>query len=140
MRIIFAGVVCGHPLDTIKVIQQAGVRSSMLEVMKHLMVTEGVRGYFKGLLYPVLTAGSINSIFFSVYGWSMSQLSHPGSDRSRPHLLNVYLAGVAGGSIQLAIACPVELVKIRLQTQSGPGRYQGPGHCLRQTRAGQGLR
>ena len=138
MRIIFVGVVCGHPLDTIKVIQQAGVRSSMLQVMKHLMVTEGVRGYFKGLLYPVLTAGSINSIFFSVYGWSMSHLSHLGSDR--PHLVNVYLAGVAGGSIQLAIACPVELVKIRLQTQSGPGGYQGPGHCLRQTWASQGAR
>ena len=138
MRIIFVGVVCGHPLDTIKVIQQAGVRSSMLQVMKHLMVTEGVRGYFKGLLYPVLTAGSINSIFFSVYGWSMSHLSHLGSDR--PHLVNVYLAGVAGGSIQLAIACPVELVKIRLQTQSGQGRYQGPAHCLRQTWSSQGVR
>ena len=132
---IFTGVVCGHPLDTIKVIQQAGVRSSMLQVMKHLMVTEGLRGYFKGLLYPVLTAGSINSIFFSVYGYSMSVL---GSDR--PHLLNVYLAGLAGGSLQLAIACPVELVKIRLQTQSGQGRYQGPAHCLRQTWSSQGVR
>ena len=131
-------MVCGHPLDTIKVIQQAGVRSSMLEVMKHLMVTEGVRGYFKGLLYPVLTAGSINSIFFSVYGWSMSHLSQLGSHR--PHLINVYLAGMARGSIQLAIACPVELVKIRLQTQSGQGLYEGPGHCLRHTWSRQGLR
>ena len=131
-------MVCGHPLDTVKVIQQAGVRSSMLEVMKHLMLTEGLRGYFKGLLYPVLTAGSINSIFFSVYGWSMSHLGSTTS--TRPHLLNVYLAGVAGGSMQLAIACPVELVKIRLQTQSGQGRYQGPGHCLRQTWSRQGVR
>lgn len=131
-------MVCGHPLDTVKVIQQAGGRASMLGVMRHLMMTEGVRGYFKGLLPPVITAGSINSIFFSVYGWSMTRLSHPAADR--PHLLNVYLAGVAGGSLQLAIACPVELVKIRLQTQSGAGRYQGPGHCLRQIWASQGGR
>ena len=35
---------------------------------------------------------------------------------SRYHLSSVYLAGMVGGTVQLAIACPVELVKIRLQT------------------------
>lgn len=38
------------------------------------------------------------------------------------HLTSVYLAGVAGGTVQLAIASPVELVKIRLQTQTGHSR------------------
>ena len=35
---------------------------------------------------------------------------------SRYHLSSVYLAGMFGGTVQLAIACPVELIKIRLQT------------------------
>ena len=35
---------------------------------------------------------------------------------SQYHLSSVYLAGMVGGTVQLAIACPVELVKIRLQT------------------------
>ena len=42
------------------------------------------------------------------------------------HLTSVYLAGMLGGTVQLAIACPVELVKIRLQTQTGHSRYRGP--------------
>ena len=52
-----------------------------------------------------------------------------------------YLAGCAGGGVQLAIACPVELVKIKLQTQSsGVGRYRGPWHCLSSIAREQGVR
>ena len=127
--------MCGHPLDTVKVIQQAGARSTMVQVMKQIMVTEGIRGYFKGMLYPVLTAGAINSVFFWVYGKVMSGLGE------RHHLFNVYMAGVAGGTVQLAIACPVELIKIRLQTQVGEVvRYRGPYHCLQQTLSQHGVR
>ena len=36
--------------------------------------TEGVAGYFKGMLYPVLTAGAINSVFFGVYGVCMAKI------------------------------------------------------------------
>ena len=127
--------MCGHPLDTVKVLQQAGGRSSMVHVMRQIMLTDGVRGYFKGMLYPVLTAGAINSTFFWVYGKCMAGLSE------KNHLVNVYMAGVAGGTVQLAIACPVELIKIRLQTQSGAAvRYRGPHHCLQLTLAQHGLR
>ena len=45
-----------------------------------------------------------------------------------------------GGTVQLAIACPVELIKIRLQTQTGHSRYRGPWHCLSHTLASHGLR
>ena len=66
--------MCGHPLDTVKVLQQAGGRSSMVHVMRQIMLTDGVRGYFKGMLYPVLTAGAINSVFFGVYGVCMAKI------------------------------------------------------------------
>ena len=56
------------------------------------------------------------------------------------YLTSVYLAGVAGGTVQLAIACPVELVKIRLQTQTGHTLYRGPWHCLASTWSHHGLR
>merc|ERR1712013_205816 len=60
----------------------------------------------------------------------------PVSDYSK-----AYLAGCAGGGVQLAIACPVELVKIKLQTQSsGVGRYRGPWHCLSIIAREQGVR
>ena len=34
-------------------------------------------------------------------------------------LTDVFLAGCAGGAAQLVVACPVDLVKIKLQTQTG---------------------
>ena len=53
----------------------------------------------------------------------------------------VYLAGCAGGTVQLAIACPVELVKIKLQTQSSEmAKYRGPWHCLSQIAKEHGAR
>ena len=67
------GLMCGHPLDTVKVIQQAGTRTSMTRVITNILKTEGVAGYFKGMLYPVLTAGAINSVFFGIYGVTMAK-------------------------------------------------------------------
>ena len=54
--------------------------------------------------------------------------------------MSVYLAGAAGGTVQLVIACPVELVKIRLQTQTGHSVYRGPWHCLSHTWSQHGTR
>ena len=67
------GLMCGHPLDTVKVLQQAGEKTSMTRVIRRIAESEGVRGYFKGMLYPVLTAGAINSVFFGVYGVCMAK-------------------------------------------------------------------
>ena len=66
--------MCGHPLDTVKVIQQAGHKATMRGVIRNIFHTEGLAGYFKGMLYPVLTAGAINSVFFGVYGVCMAKL------------------------------------------------------------------
>jgi len=134
------GLICGHPLDTVKVVQQAGSRASMLQVVASIHRTEGVAGYFKGMLYPVLTAGAINSVFFGVYGVCMAKIKDLSPELASYHLTSVYLAGVAGGTVQLAIASPVELVKIRLQTQTGHSRYRGPWHCLTDTLRQHGVR
>ena len=69
-----AGVMAGHPLDTVKVRQQALARAGMLEVVRDTARKEGARGFFKGMMYPLLTAGAINSIFFGVYGVTLAQL------------------------------------------------------------------
>jgi len=134
------GLVFGHPLDTVKVIQQASAKpASILGVSREILVTEGARGFFKGMLYPVITAGAINSVFFGVYGVCMDKMKeHSPQLMSQYHLSSVYLAGMVGGTVQLAIACPVELVKIRLQTSVQV--YRGPWHCLSHTMRRHGLR
>lgn len=131
------GLVCGHPMDTVKVLQQAGGSSSITRVIFDTYKQEGVRGFLKGMFYPVMTAGAINSVFFGIYGVTMARIQ----DLPLSTYSSVYLAGCAGGTVQLAIACPVELVKIKLQTQSsGMAKYRGPWHCLSQTAKEQGAR
>ena len=61
-------------MDTVKVLQQAGSTSSIMRVMFDTAKQEGARGFFKGMLYPVITAGAINSVFFGVYGVTMAKI------------------------------------------------------------------
>ncbi len=90
-----------------------------------------VKGLFKGMYYPMLSAGALNSLFFGVYGVSlrfMTSLRAPteagsrGSSTStslKPTNWEIFWAGCAGGAAQLVVACPVDVAKIKLQTQTG---------------------
>ena len=69
--------------------------------------------------YPILSAGAMNSMFFGVYGTSLKIIEKSDSLNSSGHYTKTFLAGCAGGAAQLVIACPVDLVKIKLQTQTG---------------------
>ena len=54
---------------------QAGHRQRLLDTVSNLWRTEGSRGFFKGMLYPILSNGAINSIFFGVYGALLPRLT-----------------------------------------------------------------
>ena len=54
---------------------QAGNRRKLLDTVRNLWRTEGSRGFFKGMLYPILSNGAINSIFFGVYGALLPRLT-----------------------------------------------------------------
>jgi hypothetical protein len=76
------------------------------------------------MLYPMVSAGALNSLFFGVYGLSLRGLTSLRGDvtAGKPNYFEIYLAGCAGGLAQLVIACPVDLAKIKLQTQTGEHR------------------
>ena len=69
-----AGLICGHPMDTVKVLQQAGYTSSITRVIFDTTREDGFRGFLKGMFYPALAAGAINSIFFGIYGVTLPKL------------------------------------------------------------------
>ena len=69
--------------------------------------------------YPILSAGAMNSLFFGVYGASLRAIEVSGDSDNLGHYTKIFIAGSAGGAAQLIIACPVDLVKIKLQTQTG---------------------
>ena len=102
-----SGLICGHPIDTVKTVQQAR-GDGMLAVARDILTREGGRGFFKGMLYPVLTAGAINSIFFGVYGNLLPLIQR---DKQQDYAA-IFVAATAGGAAQMVIAGPVELVKV----------------------------
>ena len=56
-------------------LNQAGGQRGILPTIHDLWRTEGIRrGFFKGMLYPIISNGAINSIFFGVYGSLLPRL------------------------------------------------------------------
>jgi hypothetical protein len=87
-------------------------------------------GFYKGMGFPLLTAGVMTSLFFGVYGNCLRALENfykrqdsDNNDVSKCWYANVFLAGVCAGTVQVAVASPVELVKIQLQSQTGKLRF-----------------
>ena len=80
-----------------------------------------VRGFFKGMAFPLGAVGILNSVFFGVYGNLLRQwYPDAGSGKSEtPSYTAVFLAGGFAGAVQAIPACPIDLVKVRLQAQTG---------------------
>ncbi|XP_070572163.1 solute carrier family 25 member 45-like isoform X2 [Ptychodera flava] len=140
-----AGVVVGHPLDTIKVrlqaqslgaVQYKGIFDCIYKTLKH----ESVFGFYKGMGFPLATICIQNAVIFGVYGNTLHRLKAWRNDSKPATNTDIFISGCVAGFVQLSIACPVELVKIRLQMQThgrGPPsrgqaivNYRGPIDCL----------
>lgn len=73
------------------------------------------------MTFPLLSCGALNSILFGVYGNELRRLQNickTDAERKDEFAQNVFLAGSTAGLIHSLVACPIELVKIRLQTQN----------------------
>ncbi|XP_038632852.1 mitochondrial basic amino acids transporter [Scyliorhinus canicula] len=116
-----AGVLVGHPFDTVKVRLQVQNPDQpryrgTVHCFRSIIKQESVFGLYKGIGSPMMGLTFINAIVFGVQGNTMRYLE---SDTP----LNQFLAGAAAGAIQCVICCPMELAKTRLQLQ-GMGEYQ----------------
>ncbi|VDN85890.1 unnamed protein product [Brugia pahangi] len=85
-----AGVLTGHPLDTVKIRQQ----------------TEAQR-----MSSPLISFTAIHAIAFGVYGNTIKLFDN------YHNLLGSFIAGNIAGIAQCSICIPSDLVKIKLQLQ-----------------------
>ncbi|KAI0209376.1 Solute carrier family 25 member 45, partial [Lamellibrachia satsuma] len=98
-------------------------------------------GFFRGLGFPFMSYGIVNSIFFGVYGNTLKLLT--GGDKTKATYWDIYRAGCIGGAAQLVVACPVEVIKVILQARlpngqcsahaagaAGSTSFRGPLDCL----------
>ncbi|XP_029362261.1 solute carrier family 25 member 45 [Echeneis naucrates] len=139
------GLAVGHPLDTVKVrLQAQSVYKGILHCVTSTYAREGLHGFFKGMAFPVLTTGILNSIVFGSYSNALDYLTQSQrSNRSQgkpASAAQIFSAGCFSGLMQVFVLAPIDLVKVRLQGQTTADRYRGPVHCLSLILKGEGLR
>nr|XP_014435801.1 solute carrier family 25 member 45 [Pelodiscus sinensis]XP_014435802.1 solute carrier family 25 member 45 [Pelodiscus sinensis]XP_025033969.1 solute carrier family 25 member 45 [Pelodiscus sinensis] len=138
------GLALGHPVDTVKVrLQtQSGYRG-ILDCVMRTYRNETVRGFFKGMSFPLLSVAVANSVIFGAYSNALLYLTathHRDRSTNPPSYAHILTAGCFSGLMQAVVLAPVDLIKVRLQNQThpywlrspamGPGaHYRGPLHC-----------
>ncbi|CAG0889708.1 unnamed protein product [Cyprideis torosa] len=149
-----AGVVVGHPFDTIKVRLQTQSSANPMykgavDCCLKTIRSESISGLYKGLTSPLAGVALVNGIMFGTYGNLLKIMPDPDSIRAQT------LCGAIGGFCQAFVTAPMELAKTRMQLQDrGQGwsayiqarhkesmsHYDGPLDCLRKIFRTEGYR
>ena len=127
-----AGIVIGHPLDTLKLRIQTGQFRHATAALTDALHHGGVCELFKGLTSPVVGNVPMQALIFGVYGQSLRWLEG-GQVSDTPRLSSVIVAGQAAGMLQLLAMCPAEHCKVLLQQRCGLNKaaYKGSFDCAR---------
>ncbi|XP_044315866.1 mitochondrial basic amino acids transporter isoform X1 [Drosophila rhopaloa] len=137
-----AGVLVGHPFDTVKVHLQTDnphnpKYKGTLHCFRTIMQKESFRGLYRGISSPMGGIGLVNAIVFGVYGNVQRFSNDPNSLKSH------FFAGSIAGVAQSFVCAPMELAKTRLQlsSQIDSGiKFTGPIHCLKYILKTEGIR
>lgn len=116
-----AGIVVGHPLDTIKVQIQTqeygGKYKNLMDCIRTVQSQTLSKGYFRGLSWPLFSYGYLNAVFFGSYGLLMKKFEYNDDLTHKPRYLMVGTIAALATIPQLAFSCPVEVIKVMLQSQ-----------------------
>ncbi|KAI9488005.1 glycoside hydrolase superfamily [Zychaea mexicana] len=103
------GVIAGYPFDSVKTRMQTEPYGSITACVRQTYREEGVRGFFRGVLPPLVTVSIIKSISFSVYEETKSFCKSRFPYLKRDELGPVMSISTLGGAF--------ELVKIHKQLE-----------------------
>lgn len=152
-----AGGVClvlaGHPMDTIKVRIQTmptpkpgdpPMFTGTIDCVRRTLTNEGIRGFYRGMLAPLIGATPVNSICFFGYGLGVRLQTH-GSPTQVDKLTyqQLFNAGMLSGFCTALVNAPVERIKCLLQIEQGSvktAQYKGFWDCARKVYANGGIR
>jgi solute carrier family 25 carnitine/acylcarnitine transporter 20/29 len=109
-----AGTVVGQPLDLVKVrLQSNFVNASILSTIRHTWIYEGMRGFWRGVVPPIMAEALINTVYFGTYA-GMQRVLQPNPDIPWT-TTQAAIAGAVSGITGTFVVGPTELVKIRVQ-------------------------
>src|SRR6218665_386364 len=146
-------VLAGHPMDTIKVYMQTmptpkpGEKpkyTSSADCVRKLFHREGFKGFYKGMLAPLIGATPVNAVIFWGYGLGVT-LQTGGNPTDTKNMTNeqITIAGMISGLCASMVNAPVERVKCLLQVQkkSDPNpKYNGFWDCCKKVYQEGGVR
>lgn len=135
------GILVGHPMDTIKIRSQTMPEKGIGQIIVNTFKLEGLRGFYKGFLAPMLTTGVTASIFFGVYGNTLRVLRNQYGHPEESHCDGVisyplwywdeFFSGAFAGAINTAVSAPVEAIKTRMQANAAldTNKYMMGNEC-----------
>ncbi|KAI8338200.1 mitochondrial carrier domain-containing protein [Chlamydoabsidia padenii] len=119
----WAQVVVGHPFDTLKVRLQTQpsppIYKNAMDCFNQLVKSEGPKGLYRGVVSPLAGIGLCNAVVFMANG-EFRRIIQNGEDRALS-LGEISVAGAFAGSVMSFFNCPIELLKVKLQTQDPKG-------------------
>lgn len=135
-----SGIFIGHPFDTLKVRLQVG---NLLQAPSNTVINivdsapglnlisssrlylVALRQLYRGVLPPLLTAGIIQSINFSLYETFKRKARN---DYNMSHLQSVFIGGTISGAIISTVSTPVAIIKLQQQVVTSQGMISCARH------------
>jgi len=115
------GVGVAYPFDTLSTKAQVStgtetVRLNVVNNMAHIWKNEGLGGFFEGVVSTMIGQAIIKAVQFAVNEITYLWLEKHSIIQS--NVMKMVIAGILAGLISSFVVSPVELVKIRMQSQS----------------------
>ncbi|XP_069118326.1 solute carrier family 25 member 45-like [Argopecten irradians] len=113
-----AGYFVGYPLDTIKVQLQTQSKESrgLLAALSNTWKQGLTGGFYRGMSWPLFSTGFTTSIFYGVYGNTLTFLE-PDKSKQKSAYGKIVLAGSVAGFTQGFPVIPIDYIKVVLQSQ-----------------------
>ncbi|KAI9248300.1 mitochondrial carrier domain-containing protein [Phascolomyces articulosus] len=121
-------VLSGFPFDSVKTRMQTHHYNSLMECVKITYKEEGARGFFRGMIPPLITVSAIKSVSFSIYEGTKYRLRHyPGLHGQTLGSLTALasISGASSGAFIAILSCPLELIKIQRQLEQMIAKEKG---------------
>ncbi|KXS21658.1 mitochondrial carrier [Gonapodya prolifera JEL478] len=113
------GTLVGFPFDSLKTRMQTHKYASLLQCVRDTWRAEGLLGFYRGVVPPLLTITTVKSISFSIYAAArdrMYALSALPRDLTLVAAVSSFSGALTGAAVSV-LACPLELVKVQRQLE-----------------------
>ncbi|KAG0366383.1 hypothetical protein BGZ54_005413 [Gamsiella multidivaricata] len=115
-------VLSGFPFDSVKTRMQTHSYNSIMDCVRKTYAEEGMGGFFRGMIPPLITVSIIKSISFSVYEGSKrnirTQFPETLQGNTIPSLIGLtFISGSIAGTVVAMMSSPLELVKLQRQLE-----------------------